>query len=92
MKNTEIDEDLMQVYNSEKLWKEDGYYYALLEQAIRQLDDLDPRWRMAISRWGMARQQLTLNRTYSEDGTVNISVTKEPTWRKLLRVVTGKTL
>lgn len=89
MKTTQIDIDVIKAYQQDKLWQQDTYYYALLEQAIRQ-PDLPREWRHAISVWGLARRQLTLNKAFQENGEVTIIAKKEALWRRLLRAAIAK--
>lgn len=80
-----IDKTLLDEYDKEKLWDQDGFYYTLLEHAIYETAtgrvDRDCLTRILIQ--AEARKSRILQRSFDDKGQVFITITKIPLWRRL---------
>ena len=70
-----IDHSVLDVYESEKLWKQQGYWYALLEQYFFQQffmlkQDVSLTRRIVIM--AKKRREYILDTTYAKNGTVTV--------------------
>lgn len=84
---TTIDNDLIDIYKKDELWKKDEYYYALLEQVLVDSFRQEIPYPVikTVYNWMNNRKQYILEKTFTENGKVNITSKKETVCQKWIR-------
>lgn len=88
MSKTKLDKELVQAYIDDKLWKIDSFYYSLLELVVDHTlnhGTVDRQILNVINKFSVRRKQLVLEKSFSDDGKVNITCKKESLWQKIKR-------
>lgn len=83
MKFEYLDQETIQAYHRDKLWKDDDFYVSFLENVVNQ-----PQNTHAIAyakRMVEFRQKFILSKTFGEDGSVNVRIV--PIWSNIFKRV-----
>lgn len=87
-----IDKTLLDEYDKEKLWDDDGFYFTLLEHAIYEAatGKLDKSCLSRILTQSVARKDRILQKSFDDKGQIHITIKKLSLWSRLWQKIRRK--
>jgi len=78
---SDIDMDLVKIYNNDGLWMDNRYYLSFIEESIllAYQGKLDSEIMKALLIWKRDRKNSSLTKTFAEDGTVSVVLEEQVT-------------